>query len=140
MARRHTAAQRRRGDIWTRVVLLACLAYAGLNLARLGIQEVRLARQHWFLAREQQAVDAKRTSLQKQVAEARSYRGTEYLARKKLVMAKPDEIPVVYLKGAVPRIVHFRDEPAPGTAPAAAPSAAALPAARAREAKPGASN
>lgn len=122
MARRHTAAQRRRGDIWTRVVLLACLAYAGLNLARLAVQEARLARQHWILAQEQKAVDAKRSSLHKQVAEARSYRGTEYLARKRLVMAKPDEIPVVYLKGASPRIVHFRDEPKP--APAASTSIA----------------
>lgn len=93
------------------MVLLACLVYTGLNLARLAIQELRLVRQHWILAQEQRAVDAKRAALHRQVAEARSYRGTEYLARKVLVMARPDEIPVVYLKGASPRIVHFRDEP-----------------------------
>ena len=119
MARRHTAAQRRRGDIWTRVVLLACLAYAGLNLARMGAQELRLTRQHLILAQEQKAVDEKRVLLHKQVAEARSYKGTEHLARKVLVMAKPDEIPVVFLKGAVPRIVHFRD---PQASPAPAPA------------------
>ncbi|MBM3268935.1 MAG: hypothetical protein FJZ01_14955 [Candidatus Sericytochromatia bacterium] len=109
MARRQTAAQRRRGDFWTRAVLLACLAWASVNLGRLVFQEVRLTRQHLILAAEQREVDARRAALQAKVAEARSYRGSEYLARKILVLAKPDEVPVIFAKGVTPRIVQLKD-------------------------------
>jgi cell division protein FtsB len=117
MGRRRSAATRRREDLWTRALLLLCLAWAGVNLARFAVQEARLLRQHKILADEQRLVDAKRSSLKAQVAEARSYRGAEYVARKTLVMARPDEIPVLFTKGATGRIVALREQPQPNSVP-----------------------
>ncbi len=76
-----------------------------------------MARQHLILAKEQELVDVKRAMLQAKVAEARSYRGSEYLARKVLVLAKPDEVPVIFAKGVTPRIVRLSDEKPPPAPP-----------------------
>ena len=90
-----------------RIIILLCLAYAGINLARLGVQEARLLKQSWFMMREQATADAKSTTLRQQIADARSYRGAERQARLKLVLAKPGEIPVILREGAKPRIIWY---------------------------------
>lgn len=119
MQRRRLGAASKRERLLSKAVLFACIAYVGVNVGRLAVQECRLLEEGRIMGKDRVAQDQERRQLLQQIAEARTNDGVEHVARKVLALARPGEVPVVFLAGAQPRLVPYPVPPTPEPTPEA---------------------
>jgi len=81
---------------WPVVGWCICV-YLGISLAHLGIQEYHLLRQARILNAEVSHARARERELRVRIADARTLSGVERIARERLGLTRPGEMPVRFL-------------------------------------------
>ncbi len=124
MPRRRHRSQGWKDRFLPALTVVGLTVYLGLNLARLLIQEGRLLGQGRIVSADRRDQDALSQKLIAEIADARSDQGVEHLARKVLGLARPGEVPVVFLPGGKAQLARVPVPPTPPPAPAPSPAPA----------------